>query len=267
MHLFNKMKPWLLPVLLVLFILASALTPFAMEFTYAGRSESPDHLLTYTTGKLTWDSATHVNAATGVAELNLFDAHYTNVQSENGDNVVAPGTEALNIVRLKNNADNAIQYTAVLYRIKEEPALPVAPELSGSSFTDTPSYPLPDGVNKSQVVRAVTGTVEGGQIQDFDISWQWTYYESESRDEVDTALGNKAAWATADEVQAGLYIVVAENSDPSDPEDPDSPDDPYTYPQVPKTGDSSNVTLYFVLMVVSGILLLIGLLERRKEKT
>ena len=253
-----KVRTWLLPVLLICFILTAGLFPFAVKFTYAGRSESPAHILTYTTGNLTWDSATNVNPGTGVAELSLFSPEYQNVRSEDGDNVVAPGTEALNIVRLKNDVDSPIEYTAVLYRIKEESTLPVAPALTGSGFTDTHSYPLPGGVDKNQVVRAVTGTVEGGKIQDFDISWLWEYYESDQRDTVDTALGNKAAWATADEVMAGLYIVVAEN--------PDSPDDPYTYPQVPKTGDSSNTMLYFALMILSGVLLFLLVLERRREK-
>ena len=110
------------------------------------------------------------------------------------------------------------------------------------------------------------------EIQDFDIAWLWEYYESDERDQMDTALGNKAAWATPDEVQAGLYIVAvedsypdAENPDADDPDRPD-PDDPYTYPEVPQTGDSSNFALYLFLMLVGGVLLLLLLLERRKEK-
>ncbi len=88
---------------------------------------------------------------------------------------------------------------------------------------------------------------------------------------LDTALGNKAAWSSADEVTAGLYIVVVEESDSNEPEspdndDPDSSDDPYIHPQIPKTGDSSNVELCLVLMVISGVLLLMILLERRKER-
>lgn len=271
MNALTKMKTWLLPALLICFILTVVSLPLTVEFTYAGRSESPTHILTYTTGKLTWDGSTHVDANTGVAELSLFHANYQNVRAENGEKVVAPGTEALNVVRLKNSADYPIQYVAVLYQIKEEPTLPVAPELSGSGFTDTGSYPLPDGVQKSQVTRAVTGTVNAGEIQDFDIAWQWEYYESSQRDVMDTELGNRAAWSLADEVTAGVYIVVVENSSPGDSEnpdfdEPDAPDDSYIRPQVPKTGDSGNAEIYFVLMLVSGVLLLLLLLEGRKEK-
>ena len=275
MNITNRVKGWLLPATLILFLLEIILFPFATQLTYAGRSESPNHVLTYTTNKLTWDNATGINADTGVAELSLFSSAYQNVEGENGEKVVAPGTEGTNIVRLKNNAGNAITYVAVMYREKEEPTLPVEPSLAdNASFTDIQTYPLPKGVTEDQVVRAVTGSVEAGQMQDFDITWSWAYYESDERDAVDTALGNKAAWETADDVMAGLYIVVEEDTstdptnptDPTDPSNPDDPDDSYTYPDVPKTGESSNIMFYLVLMSISGLLLMFLLLERRKEK-
>lgn len=316
-----QIKKWLLPAALILFLLEAVLFPFAISMTYAGRSDSPDHTLTYTLGCLTWDSATDIGPD-GVAELSLFSASYQNVLSNNGDKVVAPGTEGRNIVRLKNDSSNRIQYVAVFYRIKEEPALPVEPEMEGEGFADTTSYPLPDGVTKDQVVRAVTGMLFPEEIQDFDISWQWNYYDSDQRDQVDTALGDKAAFAEADEVTAGLYIVVVEEpegpppylpEDPGEPLEPDngppSPPGPlvpggpgssrgvpgtgesggaaapqapgsegtdaldvpdtgaasYIYPQVPQTGDTTHLTLYLVLMAVSGVLLLLLLLDHRKE--
>ena len=205
----TKLYPWLLPAALILFLIQAVLFPLVVGFTYAGRSESPGHVLTYTTGALTWDSATGVDPDTGAAELSLFSETDQNVQSDNGEKVVAPGTERTNIVRLKNNVSRTITYVAVMYRVKEEADLPVEPVLLDSAaFTDTDTYPLPDGVTEDQVVRAVTGTVAGGQLQDFDISWSWSYYENDQRDQVDTALGNRAAWQEADRVTAGLYIVV-----------------------------------------------------------
>ena len=185
------------------------------------------------------------------------------------------------------------------------------------------------------MVRAVTGTVAGDQIQDFDLSWYWTFYENDARDTVDTALGDKAAFFTADEVTAGLYIVVEEDNDPvdpgdpddpgepedpgdpdgpgdpddpSDPSDPDDPDDPdgpgdpgdpgdpddpdgpgdpstpgdpddpntpddpdnidgsFIYPDVPKTGDDSQMLLYVGMMAVSGFLLVLLIIDRRREE-
>lgn len=269
MHITNKIRDWLLPTAFVLFLLEIILFPFAIQLTYAGRRESPNHVLTYTTNKLTWDSATGVDADTGVAELSLFSSTYQNVEGENGERIVAPGTEGTNVVRLKNDADKDIIYIAVMYCEKEEPTLPVVPALADSaSFIDTQTYPLPKGVTAEQVVRAVTGSVKAGQMQDFDIAWSWGYSISDARDVVDTSLGNRAAWETADDVTAGLYIVVDEDTstDPTDPSNPDNPDHPYTCPDVPQTGDTSNIMFYLVLMTISGLLLLLLLLERRKEK-
>lgn len=261
-----KKREWLLPVTLILFLLAMILVPFAAEKTYAGRNEAPSHTLTYTTGNLVWDSATDVDAQTGVAELSLFSSTYQSVEADDGDKVVAPGTEGKNIVRLKNDADNSVSYIAVMYRIKEEGTLPVQPVLvEDTAFTDTGNYPLPSGVTQEQVVRAVTGTVEANELQDFDITWLWEYYQSDERDQLDTALGNKAAWDTADDVTVGLYLVVEDNYSLTDSSSGGS-DDSYTYPETPKTGDSSHLGFYLLLMAISGVLLILFILDSRKEK-
>lgn len=230
----TKRTRWLLPVVLILFLLEVILFPLAVGVTYSGRSESPDHVLTYTTGKLTWDSATNIQK-NGAAELTLFDATYHNVESNNGDKVVAPGTEGFNIVRLKNNTSRRIRYVAVMYCIKDEDDLPVEPTLTGQNFADTRSYPLPDGVSRNQVVRAVTGVVRGGEIQDFDLKWSWNFYDSDARDQIDTALGDQAAFFTPDDVTAGIYIVVEDEGPnrPVDPDDGDSSDPDQDWEEIP----------------------------------
>nr|WP_317400873.1 sortase B protein-sorting domain-containing protein [uncultured Gemmiger sp.] len=248
----SGLKTWLPPALLILFVLELLLFPLALGSTYASRSESPDHLLTYTTGALTWDSNTAVRAD-GVAMLDLFDGAYQNVQTQNGENLVAPGTEKTNIVRLKNSAGTAITYTALLYCAKAEETLPVEPQLAGSGFADTGRYPLPDDVAEDQVVRAVTGTLAAGAVQDFDIRWLWNYHESDARDQTDTVLGNKAAFADADDVTAGLYIVVEDESRGSGS---------YILPQ---TGDDNHLGLYLVLLGVSGAGLVLTALARRRR--
>ena len=294
MNIINKIKGWLLPTALILFLLEIILFPFVIQLAYAGRSENPEHVLTYTTNRLTWDSATGVDPDTGAAELSLFSSSYRNAVAENGEKIVAPGTQGTSIIRLKNAADKPITYIAVMYHIKEEDALPVEPVLAESdTFARTDTYPLPEDVAPEQVVQAVSGSLEAGRIQDFDISWLWNYYESDARDAVDTELGNRAAWQTADDVTVGLYIVVEEDTstttDPGAPGDPAGPDEPdgsgtphesgtagqtedagtagtrYTYPYLPQTGDPGNLTLYLVLLAVSSVLFVLLLLERRKE--
>lgn len=64
---------WLLPVFLILFILEVIAFPFAVGLTYAGRSEDPNHTLTYRTNELTWSDVQGIDE-NGVAELSIFDA-------------------------------------------------------------------------------------------------------------------------------------------------------------------------------------------------
>lgn len=246
----EKVSRWLLPTVLILFILEVLTLPLVLGLTYSGRSEAPNHVLTYTQGKLTWDSATGIDQ-NGVAELDLFDAVYSGVDSDDGSNVVAPGIEGYNIVRLLNSVSGDVQYTAVLYRIRTSDDLCVEADLVGSDFEDTPSYPLPEGVTEDQVLRAVTGTVRGGEIQDFDIHWHWEYEVDAEQDKIDTAPGNRD---DKDEVTLGLYIVVEDENG-------------YVAPDIPQTGDESHIGVYIGLMAVSLIVLILLLWDRRKERS
>lgn len=176
----NKANRWLLPTALILFILVMVTLAFVPSLTYSGRSESPNHVLTYTPGRLKWDNATGIDE-NGVAILDIFDAEYEHVNSENGENVVAPGTDGFNLVRLQNNVRGSITCTAVLYRIRDDENIPVEATLNSEGFLDTAEYPLPDGVLPEHVIRAVKGTVRGRTIQDFDIEWLWEYYEDDAQ--------------------------------------------------------------------------------------
>lgn len=223
----------------------------------AAEGDGPDHVLTYTAGSLTWDGQTEV-LADGTAHMSLFSETHQNVASSNGERVFAPGTEASNVTRLENQSNGPIRYVAVMYRIKDEPSLPIEPELSGSGFKETDDYPLPDGVQESQVVRAVTGTVGARDAQDFDIAWSWDYYKDEGRDAVDTRLGDAAASLDADEVTAGLYIVVEDASNGADGS--------YISPSLPKAGDSSTMTVAALVGGVGLTLLAVALLGGREVR-
>ncbi len=201
--------------------LLAALTLLAAPAIAAGAAE-PAHVLSYTTGRLTWDSATGIDE-NGAAVLSLFADAYQNVLSENGERVVAPGTDGSCTVRLENRMGYAISYIAVAYRIKEAETLPVEPEFSCEGAEDTGSYPLPEGVEDAQVIRAVRGELSGGQSADFRLDWIWEYYESGARD---------------------------------GPGDTDDTDGGYIRPEVPKTGDESAAWLYLALILLVAALLM-----------
>lgn len=263
----KRTNRWLLPTVLVLFILEVITLPLVVLLTYAGRAESPQHLLTFANEKLTWDANTTVHED-GIAELSFFSTYYQNVNSENEDNVFAPGTELPTVIRLKNASGDEITYTALAWMIKECDILDLHGDFRANGSSPATDYHdlLPEGVTEDDLIgaRAVTGAVSAGGIQDFDINWFWGFergdeiepgiYES---DPIDTYLGNKAAWDTADDAVIGFLIVVEGDEGPIPP-------------GPPQTGGAPMLQWGLVLIGISAIVLLFAVITRirdnRREK-
>lgn len=244
-----------LEVVLTLLLIQLILLPAALGVTYASTGTRPEHILTYTTGRLTWDSATETDGQ-GAARLELFRRSYDNVNAADGQNVIAPGTAGETLVRLKNNTGRTVRYTAVLYEKKTSAALPVTSALTGEAFADTTSYVLPDGVDEGQVVRAVSGTVGGNQRQDFSILWSWLFEVSAAQDAADTALGN----AATDVEELGFYLTVVDQGGSGgtviDPEKP-----------APKTGDEFSPVWYVLAPGAAALIVIItGINTKRRHK-
>lgn len=248
----KKYSSRLFPTVLILFILEAMTLPLVVSLTWSGRSESPEHTLTYTQFRLTWDADTAVNK-NGVAELSLFDAVYQNAKANDGTKILAPGTLGDTIIRLKNDTDTTVKYTAVLYTVKSSDTLPANAQLSGTGFSDTASYSLPKGAEQSHVVRAVTGSVDGRQIQDFDIDWYWLFEESDAQNKIDTWLGDKAANGDPDNIVVGFYIVVEQ-------------DGQIVEPDSPQTGDNTMLGGYVALMAISAAVMVLLLIGRRRGR-
>ena len=66
--------------------------------------------------------------------------------------VLAPGTEKDSVVRLKNDTNKEITYTAVLYSLSTSPDLDIGATLSGDGFSDTSRYTLPENIKKEAVI-------------------------------------------------------------------------------------------------------------------
>lgn len=70
---------------------------------------------------------------------------------------------------------------------------------------------------------------------------------------------------TAKVDQNGMIFTITNDDKPTDPSDPTDPDKPTD--DVPKTGDETNLTLWLVLLGISGMGVLITLLgSKRKYK-
>ena len=250
----KKLREWLFPAILILFILQVMLLPVMIGLTYAVPAERPEHILTYRTGSLVWDKATSVRPD-GSAELSFFETLYQNVNAGNAEKVLAPGTEKDSVVRLKNDTNKEITYTAVLYSLSTSPDLDIGATLSGDGFSDTSLYTLPKSIEEEAVIRVVGGRLDAKKLQDFNINWFWNFEDganTDKRDGIDTYLGNKAANGKADEATLGFYLVVYDDSE--------------VLP-LPGTGDDTMIGGYVVLMLISGgMCLFLTITRKRRER-
>ncbi len=222
----QRMRGWLLPTMLILFILEILLLPIAIGITYGGPSEGPNHILSYYAGELYWDSATGIRPD-GTAELSLFNDLFAGVDEQDGVKVIAPGSQGKAVVRLVNDGSVNVTFTAVLYQIQSNELLNVNASLNGNMLTNAERVFLPKGLENADVVRAVTGTLTAWSFQDFSVEYIWPFSGS---DEADTIVGDSAAFSKTEDITLGLYIVVEDlslvNHDPNPPDDPgdDYPD-------------------------------------------
>lgn len=236
---------WLLLAVLSLFILEVLLLPVVVKIATARYSEETEYMLTYADQQLLWDANTPVNED-GVAELNLFNTQYANVNG-NGDKVIAPGTSGGTTIRLRNHAVGPVTYTVVLYRIRTNDLLAVDAVLEGENLTDATEYTLPDLVEQKDVIRAVTGELEMDGVQSLDISWEWVFSNGVQQDQVDTALGSNEE----EQVTIGVYVSV---------------EDEGKYVQASITDeDNGYLRAYLTLMGISMIALGLLLWQRYKE--
>lgn len=255
----KKCSPWLLPAVLVLFILEVICLPFVVKFTWPTDKPTPTHTLTYTKSELTWDTATTVDPSTGAAKLNLFSAVYEEgdpanitAESDNGDKIIAPGLKKDTVVRLYNSRITSISYWAALYYKKSTEDIPIVPDLSAeNTFEELSTFELPNEITAQgfELVRAYHGYVDGQQMSDLTVKWEWPF--EDGRDELDTELGDKAANGDFEDIEVGLYVYIEDyatgggggsgggsiggggKDEPDTP--PDEPDTPPVEPDTPVT--------------------------------
>lgn len=220
--------------LLILFVIIQVIVLiYTVGLTYSSKNDKVISILTYKQGKLTWDINTKVDEK-GVAELSLFEE--SSINSKSYGNIIFPGANESNVIKLRNTANNAVKYTVVVYNKKTNDEIPVVVELTGENLNNTEEYTLPQGVEKQDVIRAVYGTIDGNDIKDFEINWKWEFYENNQQDVIDTILGNNAI---DNQITVGVYVVIEDNNQ-------------YISP---KTGDNSIIEIYFIALIISIIIL------------
>lgn len=193
-------------------------------------------------------------------EVEIFSISYENgeavatVVSDDGDNVIAPGTGNSYVFKFKNTGEEALDYTVTLeaYSTPAEAAIPVVAKLSrydGSWVVGSnEAYADSDALNAAED----SATLGAGRYVFYTLDWQWQF---DGDDEHDTLLGNIAAeqditytvkiktvaTASADTDNKGGIMIV-------------------------QTGDGSSMTLLWIMLGLCAVLMMFMLLWKRDDE-
>lgn len=194
-------------------------------------------------------------------QVEIFRVSYVNgeqvitVNSDNGDKVIAPGTENSYIFKLKNTGNVALDYTVEIdaYFTPANIEIPITGRLN--RYDGAWVIGGKDEYEKVSVLGTTVdkATLGAGKYTYYTLDWLWPF--ESGNDELDTMLGNLA---TEQDLTFTIVIktTATESSDPYD-------DSGITPPQ---TGDNTNLTLWIVLAVSSFAMMMFLLFYQNKEK-
>lgn len=196
-------------------------------------------------------------------QVEIFRVSYANgqqvitVNNDNGEKLIAPGTENSYTFKLKNTGNVALDYTVSVdaYFTPGDIVIPITGRISrydgrwlaGDKNTYADIQALDSAEDKD--------TLSAGRYSYYTLEWLWPY--ESGNDELDTLLGNMA-------VDQDLIFTVVIKTTAAESGDPQA----VGGLKSPQTGDTSNITLWLVLLAASAlVLLLLILLPKRQEET
>jgi len=206
--------------------------------------------------------------AEGRTDIEIFKISYDNngdavftVNSEDGDKLIAPGTNFDYEFTLVNDGgvDVSYEFVCEAYIVGTEEVIPVEAKLQekngeyllGSADEWKPVLEL-DGITKS-------GQLTAGYMSTYKLSWQWPFERTDgegldANDAFDTMLGNLAA----DGEDLELHIIIKTLAEAD--EVPET-----TGEEPPQTGDSS-ITVWAILAVAAlALIIFLPIISRRKD--
>ena len=178
--------------------------------------------------------------------------HIITVRSDDGDKVIAPGTENSYTFKLKNTGNVALDYSVEVdaFFTPEDTPIPISGRLqcydgtwvvgNKDEFASVPELNLAED----------SATLGAGNYTYYTLDWVWPF--ESGNDELDTMLGNIAV-----EEDLIFTIVITTIASASDDTSNDSGIEP------PNTGENSNLLVWILLIACSAIMILYVMSERQ----
>lgn len=231
-----------------------------------------------TTGNTSTGSTTgNANAAFQVSDdqqiwstntsIDLFHIRYTNgygeisVQGENGDKIVAPGTDGNYTFSLKNTGSKEADYKVWIEASTNSGDI-VFPVLTKMKNTDGWLLGSDDAWENAEDLNGVSvqGQMAAGKSEEYTIYWQWPFEQEE--DDRDTALGN------LNDGQELTYTVTIHTQASMDTDSGAADRSQGTSINPVKTGDYTPVTRWILILTAAAAAFGIGLyfIYRRKKE-
>ena len=232
-----------------------------------------------TTGNTTTGSTTgNANAGFQVSDdqqiwstdtsIDLFHIRYANgygeisVQGENGDKIVAPGTDGQYTFSLKNTGSKEADYKVWIEASVSsgDMEFPVLTKMKNSSGWLLGSDDTWEGAEDLNGV-STQGQMAAGKSDDYTIYWQWPFEQEE--DERDTALGN------LEDGQELTYTVTIHTQASMDTDSGAADRSQGTSTSAVKTGDTTPIIRWILILTAAAAVLgmvLYFIYRRKKEQ-
>ena len=248
----------------------------SITFRSAGYHPDNHRLLTAKPGFRVYDENTVWEGETNIEIFRISyenSSHQITVQGENGEKVIAPGSDNTYRFALENTGNVSLDYKVTFHAVCEiiekgadssgtsNFEIPVQASVSYTSGT-TERYlfgtaaanaPVTDMVNVQH-----SSSVGTGRYIPYTLYWEWPF---DGNDAEDTLLGNRAAELALENKEIRLTITIKTIAEQSS--------DPNADNGIPKTGDTSGIELAMTMLVTSSAVLMLLLViphRRRRDK-